>query len=400
MASPTLFEDERLTMAESIELSVESLRYYGSLYKHWVIAFSGGKDSSATVTLVAHLIQTGQIPQPECLSVIYADTRQELPPLHASALGILRELKQRGFDTRIVYPRLDHRFFVYMLGRGVPPPSNTFRWCTPKLKIMSMEHELENLRQERGEKFLWMTGVRIGESAARDRRIALSCSKDGGECGQGWFQHTSSAAVADVLAPLIHWRICNVWDWLMFEAPGLGFPTEEVALVYGMSSEGTEKEEPLNLRTGCIGCPLVEEDRALETVIKSEGWEYLAPLRKLRPLYREMKKPHHRLRKFRETNKDGTLAAKQGRLGPLHMEARQHFLEQILQIQTEVNQAATALNQSEVSLINPEELARIYELIEANTWPDKWDGTEYQGDKLLPHVLPDGSEQLLLFDEI
>ncbi|MGF1494408.1 MAG: hypothetical protein ACFBSC_18590 [Microcoleaceae cyanobacterium] len=142
MRSPTLFEDERLTLTESIELSAESLRQYGSLYKHWVIAFSGGKDSSATVTLVAHLIKTGQIPQPECLTVIYADTRQELPPLHAPALGILAELKQRGFDTRIVYPKLDHRFFVYMLGRGVPPPSNTFRWCTPKLKIMSMEHEL------------------------------------------------------------------------------------------------------------------------------------------------------------------------------------------------------------------------------------------------------------------
>ena len=42
-----------------------------------------------------------------------------------------------------------------------------------------------------------LTGVRIGESAARDQRIALSCTKDGGECGQGWFQQTSSQAVAD-----------------------------------------------------------------------------------------------------------------------------------------------------------------------------------------------------------
>jgi hypothetical protein len=40
-----------------------------------------------------------------------------------------------------------------------------------------------------GERLLMLTGVRLGESAVRDRRIALSCSRNGAECGQGWFQH-------------------------------------------------------------------------------------------------------------------------------------------------------------------------------------------------------------------
>ncbi|MGF1575637.1 MAG: phosphoadenosine phosphosulfate reductase family protein, partial [Cyanophyceae cyanobacterium] len=181
MQSLSLFEDQRLSLSQSIELSVESLCHYGSLYRHWAVAFSGGKDSSATVTLVAHLIETGRIPQPESLTVLYADTRQELPPLHTAALGILAELEKRGIQTRVVLPEMDYRFFVYMLGRGVPPPSNTFRWCTPKLKVMSMERELEKVRRECGEKLLMLTGVRIGESAARDRRIAVSCTKDGGE---------------------------------------------------------------------------------------------------------------------------------------------------------------------------------------------------------------------------
>ncbi len=44
---------------------------------------------------------------------------------------------------------------------------------------------METLREDYGENFLMLTGVRIGESAARDQRIALSCTKDGGECGQG-----------------------------------------------------------------------------------------------------------------------------------------------------------------------------------------------------------------------
>ena len=233
MRTLSLFENERLSLERSIELSVESLRHYGSLYKHWAIAFSGGKDSSATVTLVVDLIEKGQIPRPESLTVLYADTRQELPPLHNAAMALLDNLESRGFDTRVVLPQMDHRYFVYILGRGVPPPSNTFRWCTPKLKVMSMERELDALREERGEKFLMLTGVRIGESAARDQRIAMSCTKDGGECGQGWFQQTSSNAVADTLAPLLHWRVCHVWDWLVQADVELGFPTFDIAEVYG-----------------------------------------------------------------------------------------------------------------------------------------------------------------------
>lgn len=394
----SLFEEDRLTLTKSIKLSVKSLQHYGSFYKHWAIAFSGGKDSSATVTLVANLIETGQIPRPESLTILYADTRQELPPLHLAAMGILQELQARGFETRVVLPELDYRYFVYMLGRGVPPPSNTFRWCTPKLKVMSMERELAKLREERGEKFLMLTGVRIGESAARDQRIAVSCTKDGGECGQGWFQQSSSQAIADTLAPIVHWRVCHVWDWLLQADLELGFPTFEIAKVYGQ--DVSDGEEPLNARTGCIGCPLVQKDAALDRVIAQPEWAYLAPLQKLRSLYWEIKKPPYRLRKHGEERKSATKYIGRNRLGPLHLDARRWMLEQVLGIQAEVNDAARSLSKPEISLINDEELARIQELVAANTYPERWDGTEHRGDELLPEILPDGSIQPLLFDEI
>jgi DNA sulfur modification protein DndC len=395
MRTLSLFESERLSLPKAIELSVESLQHYGEIYKHWSISFSGGKDSTATVTLIAHLIETGQISRPESLTILYADTRQELPPLHSSALAILSELRQRGFETRVLLPTLDHRYFVYMLGRGVPPPSNTFRWCTPKLKVMSMEQELEALRQERGEKFLVLTGVRIGESAARDQRIALSCTRDGGECGQGWFQQSTSTAVADTLAPIVHWRVCHVWDWLLQADLELGFPTFEIAKIYGQ--DVSDGEEPLNARTGCIGCPLVQQDAALDRLVRIPEWSYLSPLQQLRPLYWEIKKPKYRHRKHGERNKDGSWSAKQNRLGPLTLEARRWMLEQVLRIQAEVNQLADG--QPELSLINAEELARIEELIAARTYPEKWDGTEPHGDVWLPEYLADGSIQPLLFDE-
>jgi len=337
--------------------------------------------------------------------ILYADTRQELPPLHTSALNILAALRERlqplfnegCLATRVVLPDLDHRYFVYMLGRGVPPPSNTFRWCTPKLKVMSMERELEALRQKRGEKFLMRIGVRIGESAARDQRIAVSCTKDGGECGQGWFQHSSSEAIADKLAPIVHWRVCHVWDWLLQADLELGFPTLEIAKVYGQ--DVSDGEEPINARTGCIGCPLVQRDAALDRVIAQPEWAYLKPLAKLRPLYWEIKKPQYRHRKHGEVNKDGSLSAKQNRLGPLHMDARRWMLEQVLAIQAEVNDTARSLGKPELSLINDEELSRIEALIAANTYPERWDGTEHRGDEWLPEILPDGSIQNLLFDD-
>lgn len=397
MRTLSLFEEERLSLPNAIALPIESLRHYGSLYKHWAIAFSGGKDSSATVTLVVHLIETGQIPRPESLTILYADTRQELPPLHAAAMGILKSLRDRGFDTRIVLPELDHRYFVYMLGRGVPPPSNTFRWCTPKLKVMSMEKELERLREERGEKFLMLTGVRIGESAARDQRIAMSCTKDGGECGQGWFQQSSSQAISDTLAPILHWRVCHVWDWLVQADVELGFPTFPVAQVYGMQQ--SDGEEPLAYRTGCIGCPLVDEDKALESILKQPEWAYLKPLKELRPIYLEAKKPQSRLRKTAHWNKDGTLSMRRGKLGPLSLEARKTILQKILKIQQQVNKAARAQCSPEVSLINDEELKRINELIDAKTYPEGWDGSETSGATLSPTLLSNQAVQIPLFTD-
>jgi len=385
-----LFEDQRITMQEAIDLTVKSLRTYGERYRHWCIAYSGGKDSSATVTLVTHLIQTGQIPTPDSLLVLYADTRMELPPLQFSALGVLQELNKRGVVTRVVLPELDHRYFVYMFGRGIPPPSNVFRWCTPKLKISPMLSALEQHHEHVGEKILTLTGVRVGESAVRDQRIALSCSRDGAECGQGWFQESTPEQISDTLSPLVHWRVCHVWDWLMFYAPDLGFPTVDIAEAYG----GDEAQE-VNARTGCVGCNLVEEDRALDVVLRLPRWQYLTPLKRLRPLYRELKEPHFRLRKVDERRKDGSIVPG-NRLGPLTVEARNYGLGTVLQIQKDINTAAQLQGRPQLSLISADEQARIEELIEANTWPQGWDGNEVRGDELYEITAREGLKQPLL----
>ena len=75
----------RLQMTESIELTIQSLQAYGATHEHWGLAWSGGKDSSATLTLIMWLLDTGKIQRPKSLTVFYADTRQELPPLAVAA---------------------------------------------------------------------------------------------------------------------------------------------------------------------------------------------------------------------------------------------------------------------------------------------------------------------------
>lgn len=375
----TFWDSERTTMEASIEQTIVSLKAFGVTHKHWAIGFSGGKDSGTVASLIPHLIATGRVPAPKSLTIIYADTRMELPPLQSAAMKMMAALRGMGHKTQVVLPPMEDRFFVYILGRGVPPPSNTFRWCTPMLKVDPMVAALAALRDSHGEKFLMITGVRVGESAARDGRIALSCGKNGAECGQGWFQETTPTAVADTLAPILHWRVCHVWKWLRNSAAITGMPTHLIAESYG----GNEAEE-VNARTGCVGCNLASRDLALETICKNPKWAHLSALKELRSVYAELKKPGNRLRKDgSERRKDGVMVANPNRMGPLTMEARRWGLAQIKRIQSAAG----------VDLINSDEEAVIIEMIESNTWPNGWTGNEPVADVPMDETIADGVVQ-------
>jgi len=365
MRQNSLFDDKRTSLDSSIEQSLASLAAYGEKYNHWTIAYSGGKDSAATVIFVAWAVQSGLIPAPASLTVMYADTRMELPPLRDGATVLLDQLAANGIQTKIVLPKLDDRYFVYMLGRGVPPPSNTFRWCTPQIKIEPMHLALGQLRQDAGEKLLMLTGVRLGESAARDQRIAISCSKDSGECGQGWFQVSTPDSLADTLSPLLHWRLCHVYDWLYFEQDRHGYQADSIAVIYGED----------DVRTGCVGCPLASRDTALERLLATHTeYSRYAPLLELKPLYRDLKLPAWRKRKIEpEMRQDGQWSRNVQRMGPLTMEGRAYGLDTILDIQRRAG----------IDLINAEEETRIRQMWEQDIWPRKWSAAD--ADATDPH---------------
>jgi DNA sulfur modification protein DndC len=397
----SIFEDARLQMTDSIRLTAESLNAHGRNHDHWAMAYSGGKDSTTALTVTAYLIASGQVRPPRRMTVIYGDTRQEIPALAVSAAAVLDELRGRSIEVRTAMAPLDKRFLVYILGRGVPPPNNnTMRWCTRQIKVDPMADELRRLvGEDEGRRVLMITGVRVGESAARDQRIALSCSRDGAECGQGWYQHTLPGSLCATLAPIVHWRVCHVWEWLKHWAtrPEFGdWDTAPIADAYG----GEEAEE-INARTGCICCPLASRDTALEALIASPRWSYLAPLKELRDLYRSLRLPENRLRKpGGERRKDGTLSRNQNRMGPITLDSRARGLETVLDVQARVNAAAAARLRPTVDILNAEEESRIRELIAAGTWPEKWTGGEPTGDEPFEEVWADGTVQPLMFPTI
>lgn len=395
---------ERLIYDDAVEITLMSLAQHGPKHDHWAIAWSGGKDSTATLTLIVHLIEAGRLAPPKTLIVYYADTRQELTPLAIAAADTMARLARFPWiRLRVVTAPLDRRFLVYILGRGVPPPNNnTLRWCTRQIKIDPMaaaiEADLAGLPES--ETVLTITGVRQGESAIRDRRIEMSCSKDGAECGQGWYQQVlpdmkGVRGRLATLAPILHWRVCGVWDWLRIFAPQAkygGWATAMLADAYG----GDEAEEA-NARTGCLGCPLAARDKALEAVIALPAWSYLAPLLSLRPIYRELRLARNRLRQpGGERRKDGTLVPNQQRMGPITLTARLNALDRILAIQAACNVEADRLGRPRVDIINAQEEARIRELIALRTWPQKWSGNEPTADTPLDAVFSDGSVQPLL----
>lgn len=407
MAIDNLFaRGARMVHEEAVELTLASLRAYWPNHAHIAIAWSGGKDSTATLSLVVHLIEAGELPQPKCLHVFYADTRMEMGPIQAAATLIIAKLRDRNWiRVHVVCAPLDKRFLVYILGRGVPPPNNnTLRWCTRQIKVDPMALALEQAIMGIEGTALMITGVRQGESAVRDGRIRMSCSKDGAECGQGWYQQVLPNAKGirgrvATLAPILHWGVCIVWDWLRVYAPQPEFgawPTAILADAYG-GDDAVEK----NARTGCIECPLAEDDTAMQNIVAMPAWAHHAPLRRLKTLYRWLREPAQRLRKPNaEFLKDGSLAANPQRMGPLTFEARLSGLASVLKIQAQVNAAAELLGRPGIDILNAEEEARIRQLIMAETWPRGWTGAEPHADVWLDAVYGDGSQQPILFREL
>ena len=380
-----------LNVSEGIRQATEGINRYTDGVDSWRIAFSGGKDSTALLTLMIHLVQTGAVSPPDKVLIITSDTRQELPPLikNAEYLSLLCH-EQLGWETMTVRPPLEKSFLYSLLGRGLYTPgmNGSQRWCTRTLKTDPMDRSSE-MYSDRGidvHSSLLLYGSRVDESDARSARMQRSCALEGSECGSGLY----TVSEGRKYAPLTNWRNCATWDWIFMAKAKTGYDPRMLMELYGSveakdvleSPESRTPEEVLDAidatsRTGCIGCPVVSHDYALDRVCTWPQWQHLKPFLGLRPLYVELREHRHRLRKpLGETNRKGLPVLNQGRVGPIAIPSRLMALDRIREMQDESNEIAERNGLVPFILLSDELERLIRDAISGKLYPRGWDGSE------------------------
>jgi len=176
--------------------------------KPWIIGYSGGKDSSALVKLVFNVLRTIKdfsVP----ITIVYCDTAVEIPVIRTYVWQVLTslslEIKEANLPIKIkiAIPELKDRYFVKVIGRGYPTPTNKFRWCTDRLRINPVQKIVKELSKDGS---LILLGVRKGESLERDRIIVKHSSDS------EYFLSQSNYPNSKIFSPIINYSVNDVWD--------------------------------------------------------------------------------------------------------------------------------------------------------------------------------------------
>ena len=292
----------------------------------WIITYSGGKDSTLLGVIACEVMRRNLRWKPESIDIIYCDTLEEIPPMHQAALEFLNHIKSIASQqsltirTHVTRPAPDQTYWYLMLGKGYPAPHRMFWWCTERLKIDPVKKKLAELNHQDGSAVL--TGVRFGESDRRDAKMhkASQCLGEG-ECGQVLEYHGA-------IAPIAHWKTCQVWDLLALHAPGWGWPTQTIVDLYG--------DAPI--RFGCWTCTLIDKDRALGAVTQSPEWKHLAALAEFRERILEASE-----------DPESRVMRPNGVPGKFKLATRKRLLKELKQIEKKIGE----------TLIDPSEEERI-----------------------------------------
>src|SRR5437660_1741126 len=134
---PSVFERKSVKAFQE-----EVQRIYLADHRPWVVGYSGGKDSTATLQLVWYsLADLPPDKRKKPVYVIASDTFVETPLIvdyiNDNLEAINRAAKEQSmpFEAHKVTPEIRDTFWVNLIGRGYPPPSTKFRWCTDRMKI-------------------------------------------------------------------------------------------------------------------------------------------------------------------------------------------------------------------------------------------------------------------------
>lgn len=352
----------------------------------WVIGYSGGKDSTATLQLVwlalsglpaGHLHKT--------VNIINTDTLVESPVVAEWARQSLKKMKAAAVEQHLPFepyrltPDYNNTFWVNLIGRGYPFPRKKFRWCTDRLKIQPVNRFVREKIAEHGE-IIMVLGTRKAESANRAKTMAYYEKKRIREL----LSPNPTLMNELVFSPLAEWTDDDVWIFLMQYKNPWGYSNQELLTLYrGATADNecplmVEKDLPScgKSRFGCWVCTMVEKDKSMEAMISNDSEKaWMTPLLEFRNEFGDEEHDRER-RSFRKMG--GFLQGRYGRLnhGPYTKEFREKWLRRLLEIQAEIN-ANGPEEFSDLELITLPELQAIRRI---------WVNEKHEFDDSLPEI--------------
>ncbi|PTP85868.1 DNA phosphorothioation system sulfurtransferase DndC [Vibrio splendidus] len=287
-------------------------RVYCADNRPWVIGYSGGKDSSAIMSLIyMALLGLEKEQRHKPVFVVSSDTLVETPVvvnhIKDSLAAIQKGAKRDDLPISChkVVPESDQTFWSSLLGKGYPAPTRSFRWCTERMKIDPVSDFIKS-KVSQFDEVIVVLGSRSQESASRAQVIAKH-KIDGSRLAR----HTTLAN-AFIYTPIDTWAVDDVWKilrlchletketplgirniWkddydLEWENPWGGKNLVLWNLYKDSSGQGEcpmviDETTPScgNSRFGCWTCTVVTKDRAMESLIQN-GEEWMSPLLEFR----------------------------------------------------------------------------------------------------------------------
>lgn len=334
----------------------------------WVVGYSGGKDSTATLQLIWLAIR--ELPfekRRKRIHIINTDTLVESPVVSKWVEQSLKKMwtvaKEQGlpFETHRLTPAYNNTFWTNLIGKGYPFPRLKYRWCTDRLKIRPVNDFIKNKIAENGEIILAI-GTRKAESARRARTMAYYEKKRVREL----LSPNETLANELVFSPLEDWTNDDVWVFLMQYKNPWGTPNSDLLTLYrGATADNEcplmhEKNLPScgKSRFGCWVCTMVEKDKSMEAMIANDyEKEWMTPLLEFRNEFGNPIGDRER-RSFRRMN--GKLQGSYGQLyhGPYKKEIREKWLTKLLTIQKTIQETGPE-EFKDYNLITIEELREI-----------------------------------------
>ena len=348
----------------------------------WILGYSGGKDSTATLQLIWLALQ--DLPEEsktKTVHVISTDTMVENPIVSSwvqRSLEVMSEAaKTQGVPIRpkLLRPQVNDSFWVNLIGRGYPAPRNMFRWCTERLKIRPSNTFITGIVRQTGEAVL-VLGTRKAESA---RRSANMTKHEKGRI-RDRLSPNASLPGSLVYTPIETWTNDDVWMFLTQVKNPWGYNNRDLMGMYaGASADGecplvvdTSTPSCGDSRFGCWVCTLVEKDKSMTAMIQNDAEkEWMMPLLDLRNALdfrshstaEEPMNSDQHLRDFRRMSGATQLMGNNDRFipGPYHQEAREDWLTKLLEAQAWIRKNGPE-DVRQIELITLEELQEIRRL--------------------------------------